>query len=113
MKSATKKAKGIPGKLKQYDDPDWEPLVRLIGEFGAGWFMWMAEMELDDGTRIHSYKHSWTRSYLHLDATGRAFGYRSDSTYPELEISDAVCRAFSAASGRGSICLGCGSFEHR
>jgi len=113
MKGATKKAKGIPGKLKQCDDPDWEPLLRLIGDFGAGWFMWMAEMELDDGTRIHSYKHKWTRRYLHLDDSGRAFNYRPDGTYPELEISNAVCRAFSTSAGAGLVCLGCGSTDHR
>jgi|GEM_PF-2411891 len=113
MKGATKKAKGIPGEMKQCDDPDWEPLVRLIGEFGAGWFMWMAEMELDDGTRIHSYKHKWTRSYLHLEATGRAFNYRPDGTYPELEISNAVCRALSTSAGAGLCCLGCGRSDHR
>lgn len=113
MKCATKMAKGIHGKLKQYEEPDWEPLLRLVGEFGAGWFMWMAEMELDDGTRIHSYKHSYSRSYLHLDASGRAFGYRPDDTYPELEIPTAVCRAFSTSAGAGFVCLGCGRPDHR
>jgi len=36
-------------------------------------FMWMHEEELEDGTRLHAYKHWETRRYLHLDHGGRAF----------------------------------------
>lgn len=32
-----------PARLEQYDEPDWEPLVKLVGELGAGDFMWMQE----------------------------------------------------------------------
>jgi hypothetical protein len=39
-------------------------------------FMWMFEVELESGLRLHAYKHIETRKYLHLDKEGRAFVYR-------------------------------------
>jgi len=38
-------------------------------------FMWMFEVELESGLRLHAYKHIETRKYLHLDKEGRAFVY--------------------------------------
>ena len=35
----------------------------------------MFEVELSDGTRLHAYKHRWTRRYIHLTGDGRAFAY--------------------------------------
>jgi hypothetical protein len=37
--------------------------------------MWMFEVELENGLRLHAYKHWETRRYLHLDHGGRAFVY--------------------------------------
>lgn len=58
-----------------------------------GDFMWMHEIELEDGTRLHAYKHYETRRYLHLDHGGRAFvfawdenrGVDEDSEYEEAD----------------------------
>jgi hypothetical protein len=65
------------GRLVNYDRPVWEPLAELAGEH-VGDFMWMHEEELEDGTRIHAYKHCETRRYLHLDHGGRAFVFKED-----------------------------------
>lgn len=42
--------------------------------------MWMHEEELEDGTRLHAYKHWETRRYLHLDHGGRAYVYLWDES---------------------------------
>lgn len=80
----------IRGKVHQFDRPVWEPLVALFGEDLAGWFMWMCEIELEDQSPLHSYKHSATRSYLYLTEDGRAFVYQSDESYEEIPVGRAV-----------------------
>lgn len=60
------------GRVVNWDRPVWEPLITLVPEH-VGDFMWMHEVELEDGTRLHAYKHWETRRYLHLDHGGRAF----------------------------------------
>lgn len=57
----------------QFDEPDWEPLLNVVEQDVVGDFMWMCEVELADGTRIHCYKHRWNRQSLHLSARGEAF----------------------------------------
>jgi hypothetical protein len=56
------------------DTPTWEPLLKLAPDDIED-FMWMFDVELDDGTRPHAYKHRWTRRYVHLTDDGRAFAY--------------------------------------
>lgn len=58
----------------QYDKPDWDPLLELAAEHVEE-FMWMFEVELESGLRLHAYKHIDTRKSLHLDKEGRAFVY--------------------------------------
>jgi hypothetical protein len=60
--------------LRNYERPDWGPLVKLAPEHVDD-FMWMFEVELENGIRLHAYKHWETRRYLHLDHGGRAFVY--------------------------------------
>jgi hypothetical protein len=57
-----------------HDKPEWEPLLELAAEH-VDEFMWMFEVELESGLRLHAYKHWETRKYLHLDKEGRAFVY--------------------------------------
>ena len=66
----------------QGERPDWRPLQRVLPESLVPTFMWMCEVELASGERLHAYKHIDTRRYLHL-GTGRgafldvgAAGYR-------------------------------------
>jgi hypothetical protein len=58
----------------QYDKPEWAPLLDLAPDHIDD-FMWMFEVELESGLRLHAYKHIETRKYLHLDKEGRAFVY--------------------------------------
>ncbi|MGK2931394.1 MAG: hypothetical protein ACSLFD_01230 [Solirubrobacterales bacterium] len=65
----------IAGETKQGESPHWDPLLNLVGERTPE-FMWMFEIELEDGTAVHAYKHSGTRRYFHLGVDGRTFIYR-------------------------------------
>ena len=58
----------------RHDKHEWEPLLELAAEHVDD-FMWMFEVELESGLRLHAYKHWETRKYLHLDEEGRAFVY--------------------------------------
>jgi hypothetical protein len=68
---------------RQYDKPEWGPLLDLAADHIDD-FMWMFEVELESGLRLHAYKHIETRKYLHLDKEGRAFVY----LWPENDISE-------------------------
>jgi|SRR4051794_23543879 hypothetical protein len=74
------------GRVLQYEHPVWEPLIELVSE-RVGEFMWMHEVELEDGTRLHAYKHWETRRYLHLDHGGRAFVFIWDESRDVDEFS--------------------------
>ena len=56
--------------------------------------MWTCEIELEDKTRMHAYKHTMTRHYLHLDAEGRAFAFQSEGSYREIAVPTAIACAF-------------------
>ena len=90
----------IAGEMRQYDEPDWQPLYDIVGVHLADWFMWMHEVELDDGRRVHAYKHIATRRYFHLGVDGRAFVYvpgarlSAPGTYREIDRLDAIDLVF-------------------
>lgn len=77
----------LPGEIRQFDTPDWRPLLAVAREI-VEWFMWMHEVELSDGTRIHAYKHCMTRRYLHLDADGAAYEYTRSGRYRRGDLAD-------------------------
>jgi hypothetical protein len=64
--------------------PVWEPLLDLAPDHIDD-FMWMFEVEIEDGTRLHAYKHWWSRGYLHLAADGRAFVYEEPNHYRKAD----------------------------
>jgi hypothetical protein len=64
----------IGGETLRIDAPTWEPLLEFAPDHIDD-FMWMFDVELEDGTRLHAYKHWWTRRYIHLADDGRAFAY--------------------------------------
>jgi hypothetical protein len=63
------------GEMTGFQEPVWQPLLELVGTYLVGDFMWMFEVELEDGRSLHAYKHWWTRRYIHLTIDGRAFVY--------------------------------------
>ena len=83
------------GEMVQGARPCWEPLLDLVGHDVVGCFMWMCEVELDDGLRLHAYKSIATRRYLHLAADGRVFGYGSRGFYFEVTAAEAIAAAFT------------------
>ena len=85
----------VSGTLGQYERPDWEPLIALVGLDVVGCFMWMNELELEDGLQVHAYKSIATRRYLHLGVDGRAFAYRSPNGYEEVAPLEALEEAFT------------------
>jgi len=78
------KKTAVQGRMKQYEEPNWEPLLYLLRAYVDD-FMWMHEVELADGTSVHAYKHIETRRYLHLGEDHRAFVYTDDDSYREVE----------------------------
>lgn len=84
----------IRGTLAQYDVPDWQPLRDLVGMDLADWFMWMHEIELEDGAAVHVYKHIATRRYFHLGVDGRAFAYTPRGLFREILPREAIDEAF-------------------
>ncbi len=86
----------IEGIMTQGDNPDWAPLVAVIGEILPGWFMWMFEVELIDGRILNAYKHRMTRQYIHLSRIGAAFDYRHPDYYLQVDLAMSINRAFNA-----------------
>jgi hypothetical protein len=66
------------------DRPDWQPLIDLAPDEVPD-FMWMFRVGLEDGATIEAYKHSLTRRYLHLDASGHAYVSLGNGRYGEID----------------------------
>ncbi|MGH2803309.1 MAG: hypothetical protein ACRDL4_09740 [Thermoleophilaceae bacterium] len=81
---------GQRGSLTQYEKPVWEPLLEAVGERLTGTFMWMHEEALEDGTRLHAYKHIHTRRYLYLDERGRAYEQSACDCFVPLRLDFAL-----------------------
>jgi hypothetical protein len=75
------------GQITQHDNPHWDPLLKLLAEYLVADFMWMHEVALKDGTRLHAYKNRETKRYLHLSLDGRVFEYCGEDKYREVEIT--------------------------
>lgn len=71
------------GDVVNCEEPVWEPLLGLARIY-VDEFMWMFEIELENGVRLQTYKHYWTRRYLYLDGEGKAWLYREDGRYEPL-----------------------------
>lgn len=88
----------LRGTLGQFDRPDWTALVDLIGVELAGRFMWMSEIELEDGATVHAYKDKPSRRYFHLAEDGRAFYYTATGCYREVDRETAIVGVFETSS---------------
>ena len=72
--------------LPPSDTPVWQPLLDLAPDHIDD-FMWMFEVELEDGRHLHAYKHWWTRRYIHLTLDGRAFVFEQPDSYSDDDPS--------------------------
>ena len=81
----------IRGDVVQADTPDWKPLLDVAAELVDD-FMWMYEIRLQDGRRVHAYKHIDTRGYAHLGGTGEAFRYAGGSSYEPVDLAELLRR---------------------
>lgn len=73
----------ILGDFKGHREPDWGPLLQSAGGQIAVVenFMWMFEIELDNGMPLQAYKHWETRRYLHLGPQAEAFVFVEPKRY--------------------------------
>jgi len=85
--------------MRQGQEPDWAPLLRTVGEEVTGDFMWMFEVELSTGKRLHAYKHIDTRGYVHLDHKGAAYVYTYRERYRLCPIADVLAAVFAPLPG--------------
>jgi hypothetical protein len=86
----------IAGESRQGEAPDWRPLEDLLGSDElCDHFMWMFDVELDDGTILNAYKHRWTRCYFHLACDARTFYYAGDHHYGEVDPHTAIKEVFA------------------
>jgi hypothetical protein len=81
--------------------PDWRPLIAFAPDEVPD-FMWMFRDFLEDGIVVEAYKHSWTRQYLHLDSSGRAYEFVGEG-YREVDQQSLLARALRGCGGRASI----------
>jgi hypothetical protein len=96
------RTKILSGHMVQGDKPHWQPLLNLL----AGDFMWMFEVELEDGRRVHAYKHCWTRRYLHLDDEDGAWAYTRDGRYQAVDPSRLLHAALEGSTNHGPRSVG-------
>lgn len=80
----------IRGTLVQYEEPTWEPLLNLLGAERVADFMWMHEIALVTGERVHAYKHIDTRRYIHLSDAGKTYTYIDRERYTPIPAFEAV-----------------------
>jgi uncharacterized DUF497 family protein len=95
-------AKKLLGGEMQGEEPNWEPLLELAPE-EIDDFMWMFEVELEDGAMVQAYKHWWTRRYIHLDFAGRAFIFTEDNQYEEVDPAELLVAVLDRRESRASI----------
>jgi hypothetical protein len=94
--------KALRGGDMQGDQPNWEPLLELAPE-EIDDFMWMFEVELEDGAMVQAYKHWWTRGYVHLDFAGRAFVFTEDNLYAEVDGEKLLAAVLRGRESRAEI----------
>jgi hypothetical protein len=82
--------------------PDWRPLLDFAPD-EIPEFMWMFRVDLEDGSVVEAYKHSWTRRYLHLDSGGRAYAFRAGGWYEETDPRSLLEEVLEGCESRASI----------
>ena len=80
------------GEVCNFKQPNWRPLERVAEEI-AGAFMWMFEVDMENGDRVHAYKHIDTRCYLHLGVSGTAYAYVDEDDYRVVDLGTLLSEA--------------------
>lgn len=88
------------GTTRERVQPDWNPLELTVAPRHLDDFMWMFEVELDDGAVLQAYKHRETRGYLHLSAEGDAFIYEYPDRYLRVTLSWLLDEVLPETDGR-------------
>ena len=65
--------------------------------------MWMFEVELSNGKRLHAYKHIDTRRYVHLDRDGAAFVYEEPDRYRTFPVTRVLAAVFAPLIGLAGV----------
>jgi len=93
--------------MTQYETPHWDPLLKLLAEYLVADFMWMHEVELKDGTRLHAYKIFSGDATLRLRVTPRSYTMQTmPSKHPRIavtadpELGEALARVRAATGTR-------------
>jgi hypothetical protein len=94
--------RALRGGGMQGGEPHWEPLLELAPE-EIDDFMWMFEVELEDGAMVQAYKHWWTRRYVHLDFAGRAIVFTEDDLYEEVDADELLGAVLRGRESRARI----------
>lgn len=92
----------LRGGGMQGDGANWEPLLEFAPE-EIDDFMWMFEIELEDGAMVQAYKHWWTRRYVHLDYAGRAFVFTGENLYEEVDPDELLSAVLRGRESRAKI----------
>jgi hypothetical protein len=100
LRARTRTYKGVS---TQGDKPNWRPLLAVVGEQVAGDFMWMFEVELDNGMPLQAYKHVDTRGYVHLAPDGSAFIYEPPDRYRSFPVADVLAAVFAPLLGLAGV----------
>ena|SRR5437588_2404016 len=96
-------AKEIRGKISRPVGADWGPLDRLVDAVLADRFVWMHEIELEDGTRLQAYKDFMTGRKLHLDEDGRAFQCTESGRYRQVDLGAALLSVYVDLPAAGRL----------
>lgn len=97
------KPRTYTGEATQGSNPNWTPLLELVGEDVTGDFMWMFEVKLSTGVHVQAYKHVDTRRYIHLDARGRAYAYQWNARYRRVSAVDVLTEVFADLHMLGGV----------
>lgn len=63
----------------------------------------MFRVELEDGSVVEAYKHSWTRQYILLDGSGRAYEFIGGRSYEEVDPRALLAKALDGREPRANI----------
>jgi hypothetical protein len=87
----------LHGEIRQGERPAWDALELLLGSDElCAHFMWMFDVELDDGTVLNAYKHRWTRCYFHLADDAATFYYAGNQQYGRADPARAIAAVFAS-----------------